>query len=424
MKFFVVVLLACASASAEVRTMTLQQAVAMALTQHPDVLLAKLDQQKAQDQVTIEHDPFAPKLFAGSGAAYTYGFPSSIEGSGPSIVQTRASMALFNRPQKYLVDQAREGVKGAQIDVARRQEEAAYRVATLFLSVEQVARSMETANKRIASLTRVSELMAQRVAEGRELPLESKKANLAVLRAKQQVETLGLDLESGEMSLALAVGLTAADRVQPAAAERAPLGVPDSEQASIEQAVANSNELKSLASNIEGKLLEAKSNRSEWLPKVDLIAQYSLFAKYNYANYFQNFQHNNAQVGASFQFPLLLGHRHSAQASQAELDIAKLRIEEARTRERISADTRSAYSNLKRAEASRELARADLDLAREELSVTLALMDEGRVQVASVEAARATEDEKWLAYYEAQRAAETARLAILRQTGMLQAALK
>jgi hypothetical protein len=51
-------------------------------------------------------------------------------------------------------------------------------------------------------------------------------------------------------------------------------------------------------------------------------------------------------------------------------------------------------------------------------------MDEGRVTLASVEAARATEDEKWLAYYETQRAAETARLNILRETGMLQASLK
>ena len=424
MKSFFLVLLTYAVASAEVRTLTLQQAVAMALTQNPDVLLAKLDQQKAQQQVTIAHDPFAPKLFAGSGAAYTYGFPASIDGSGPSIIQTRASMALFNRPQKYLLDQAKEGIKGAEIDVARRQEEVAYRVATLFLSVEQISRSIEAAGRRTASLMRVSELMTQRVAEGRELPLEAKKANLAILRAKQQMETLALDLESGEISLALAVGLTAADRVQPAAAERAPVGVPESEQASIDQAVANSSELKGLQSSIESKVLQGKSNRSEWLPKVDLIAQYALFGKYNYANYFQTFQHNNAEIGASIQFPILLGHQHSALASQADTDIAKLRIEAARTRERISADTRAAYGNLRRAESGRELARADLDLAREELSVTLALMDEGRVPLASVEAARAAEDEKWLAYYEAQRAAETARLNILRQTGMLEAALR
>jgi outer membrane protein TolC len=424
MKYFVLILLTCAALSAEVRTMTLQQAVALALTQNPDVLLAKLDQQKARAEVTIAHDPFAPKLFAGSGAAYTYGFPASIDGSGPSIIQTRGSMALFNRQQKYLVDQAQESARGAQIDTARRQDEVAYQVATLFLNVEQMMQSLEVAKRRIDSLARVRDLTAQRVTEGRELPLESKKANLAVLRAQQQMEAMTLDLDAGETSLALAVGETASDRVQAATAQRPPVNVPATEQDSVDQAVANSNELKSLQSSVDAKMLEVKSYRAAWLPKVDLLAQYELFGKYNYANYFQKFQHNNAEIGASIQFPILLGHRASAQAAQADADIEKLRIEATRTRERLSADTRAAYGNLKRTEAARDVARADLDVAREELTVLLAQMDEGRVLLAAVEAARATEDEKWVAYYDTQRAAELARLNVLRLTGTLEAALK
>jgi hypothetical protein len=41
-----------------------------------------------------------------------------------------------------------------------------------------------------------------------------------------------------------------------------------------------------------------------------------------------------------------------------------------------------------------------------------------------VDETRATENEKWLAYYEAQHAAEVARLNVLRQTGTLEAALR
>lgn len=424
MKSFMLVLLTCVAASAEVHTLTLREAVAMALAQNPDLLLARLDQQKARDQVTIVHDPFAPKIFGGSGAAYTSGYPSGLDGSAPSIVQARAVMALFNRPQKYLVAQTQEGVRGAGIDTARRQEEVVYRVATLFLDVEQMAHSLEAAGRRVESLTRVRDLTAQRVTEGRELPLESKKANLAVLRAAQQVEALTLDLESGESTLALALGLGSGDRVRAATAERPPVGLPDSEQASIDQAVANSNELKSLASSLESKQLEVKSYRAAWLPKVNLVGEYALFGRYNYGNYFRAFQRNNGQIGASIEFPLLLGRSSSAQASQAEAEISKLKIEAARTRERIAADTGAAYRNLKRTEAARDVARAELDLAREELTVTLAQMDEGRVPLAAVEAARAAEDEKWLAYYDAQRAAELARLNILRQTGTLEAALR
>jgi outer membrane protein TolC len=416
--------LLCAPAFAEVRTVTLREAIDLAVRQNSDLLLARLDQQRARYQVTIAHDPFAPKVFAGSGAAYTYGYPSSIDGSAPSIVQSRASMALFDRPQRYLEMQAKEAVHGTEIETAKRQEEVVYRVATLFLDVEETARSLEAAGRRAETLARVVELTAQRVAEGRELPIESKKANLAVLRAKQQLESLSLDLDAGETTLALALGLGEGDRARPALAERTPVSVPDSEQASIDQALAHSNELKSFESSMAAKELEVKSARAEWLPKIDLVGQYALFAHYNYVNYFQKFQTNNLELGASISFPLLLGHRSSAVAAQAQVDIAKLRIQSTQTRERITGDTRAAYNNLKRTEAVRDVARADLDLAREELTVALAQMDEGRVPLASIEAARATEDEKWLAYYEAQHAAEIARFNVLRQTGMLEAALK
>jgi len=95
-----------------------------------------------------------------------------------------------------------------------------------------------------------------------------------------------------------------------------------------------------------------------------------------------------------------------------------------RTRARITNDLRAAYQDLKRAEMAREVARADLDLAREELTLDLAQMDEGRMPLAKVEAARATEDEKWLAYYESQHTAELARLNVLQRTGTLDALMR
>jgi outer membrane protein len=247
---------------------------------------------------------------------------------------------------------------------------------------------------------------------------------LAVLRASQHADGLAEDLMTAESNLAGALGFGADDLARPAPEERAPLVVPASEEASIEKALEGSNELKRLQSNIQAKMLEIKSYRAERLPKVNLVAQYSLFAKYNYQDYFTKFQRNNAQVGASIEIPLIVGRTSSAESAQSEADIAKLRIEITRTRTRITSDLRIAYQNLRRSEAARDVARADLDLTREELTIDLAQMDEGRLPLATVEALRATENEKWLAYYETQHAAEVARLNVLRQTGTLETALR
>src|SRR5579885_294914 len=115
-KSAVFALMACC-AFAEVRTMTLREAVDLALTQNPDIVLARLDQQKAREQVTIARDPFIPKVYLGSGAAWTSGFPANIQGEAPSILNVKTQMALFDRPQSYQIAAANENLRGAAIDV-------------------------------------------------------------------------------------------------------------------------------------------------------------------------------------------------------------------------------------------------------------------------------------------------------------------
>ena len=412
------------TAAAEVKTLTLRQALDLALAQSPDLMMARLEQQKARNQVIVTRDPFVPKVFAGSGAAWTTGFPNSIEGSAPSIFQAKTVMSLYDRPLSYQVAQANEALRAAEIDVGRRQDEVVYRVASLYLDAGHAARSLQAAEREAANLARVRELVEARVAEGRALPIESKRAVVDVLRAKQHVDSLSLDLTNAETSLALVLGLGADDRVR-ATEEPASFTVPASEEASIEEALETSRELKRLESSMQSKMLEIKGYRSARLPKIDLVAQYSLFAKYNYQDYFPTaFKRNNAQLGASFEIPLLVGRASSAYASQAEAEVARLRIDFSRTRSRITSDLRRAFQEVKRAESARDLARADLDVAREQVTIDLAQLDEGRLPLAAVETARAIENEKWLAYYDGQHTVELARLNVLRQTGTLSAALK
>jgi outer membrane protein TolC len=425
MKAFAVFLLFSFSAGAEVRVMTLKQVIALALEQNPDVVLARLDRQKARAQVVIAHDPFTPKVFAGSGAAWTYGFPSSIDGNAPSIVQAKTQMSIFDRPQSYVVAQANEAARGADVDISLKQDEAAYRVASLFLDAEQASRSLAAAEREVEDLARVKELVEARVNEGRELPIESKKANLNVLRTRLRSDGLSSELFNAETALAAALGLGAEDRVRASTEERAALETPASEDASIQKALEESRELRKLESNLQIKTLEIKGFQAQRLPKINLVAQYSLLARYNnFQDYFQKFSRNNVELGASFEIPVLAGRASKAYAQQSETDAAKIRVEVSRTRNRITTDVRRAYQDLRRADNTREVARADLDLAREQLSIDLAQYDEGRTPMAKVEASRATENEKWLAYYDAQHTAELARLNVLRQTGTLVAALK
>jgi outer membrane protein len=424
MKLFATLCIFALCAAAETKTLTLRQAIDLAMEQNPDVLLARLDQQKARDQILVAKDPFKPKVYGGSGLAWSSGYPISIDGNPPSIFEARTDMALFDRSQSFKIGQAKEGLRGAGIDVTKRQEEAVYKVASLFLDAEQAARSMAGAQKQVENLARVKELIDARVAEGRDPKLESMKANLNMMRAKNAAEILAVNLINAETTLAQILGMGADDRVRAAQEERAAIVLPVSEEASIEEALEHSPDLRRLESNMQAKTLEIKSFHAARLPRVMVVAQENIFAKYNYTAYNFSFRRSNTELGVSIEVPLLVGRSSQAFAREAESDVAKLRVEVGRTRSRIAADLRRAYQEVKSAESARELARVDLEYTREELNVDLAQYAEGKLPLATVEAMRATENEKFLTFYVSQQTAERARLNVLRMTGTLLAALK
>ena len=413
------------AAHAEVHQMTLRQAVGMAVKQNPDIALARLDEENARQAVRVAKDPFAPRVTVGSGLAYSNGFPMSIEGSAPSIVQAHASQYLFNRPQSFAVAQAKEDVRGAGIGVAGKRDEVAYRTAGLYLDAERAARVGELARKDAASLEKVLETVQALVQEGRALPLAGKQAVFQVARARQIAEELDAERETAETALALVLGFSADDRVHPVEEQRPAPALPPSEEQAIQSAMESNKDLRKLQSQIASKGLEARGHNAARLPRVDLVAQYGLFAKFNnYEQYFTKFQRNNGQIGLSFQLPLFTGPGVGAQLAQTQADITHLRIELNNTRNRVSSDLQKSFRDVKKAETAAEVARLDLEVAREQLSVYLAQMQEGRAGLRQVEEARILENDKWIAFYDAQYAMEKARWNVLRLTGDLVAQLE
>jgi len=405
--------------------MNLPQAVDRALQQNPEIAMARLDEVKAQAAVRVQKDPFSPHVYFGSGLAYTNGFPMSIDGAAPSVVQGRVTESLFNRQQSYVVARTKEEARGAGIAASAKKDEIAFRTATLFLDAERAARAGEMARKELESSQKVLATVENRVQEGRELPLESKRAALNLARARQIADSLDADRETAETLLAIVLGYGAGDRVQPAAGERTAPPIPASEEAAVESALQSSKELRRLESQIAAKGLEGRAAKAARLPHADLVAQYGLFATFNhYQDYFLKYQRNNGEIGVSFVLPLLLGPAVSATAAEADAETSKLRIQLANTRNQITADTHQSYREVRKAEAQRDVARLDLEVAREQVSVNLSLLQEGRILFSQVEESRIAESGKWIAFYDAQYAAERARWTLARQTGDLLTALQ
>lgn len=404
---------------AEDHTLTLRQVVDLATRQSPDIALARLDEAKARAAIGTARAPFLPRVTVGSGLAYSNGFPMSIEGSAPSVVQAAADQYLFNRPQSYEVAQAREDARGAAFVVASRRDEVAYRVASLYLDAERATRVGALAQKSIADQQTILNTVRAQASEGRALPLAEKQAELNLARAQQTAETLDDDRATAETALAIALGFPAEDRVRTVPEDRPAPPLPASEEAAIQSAVETNPDLRHIESEIASKQLQIKGEKAERLPRADLIAQYAMLAKFNnYAEFFNHFQRNNGQIGVAFRLPLF-SPGVSSETAATQIDINHLKIELASTRNRLSSDLQSAFRNVKKAETGARVAQLDLDVAREQLSVDLSRFQEGRLPMSEVEAARVSENDKWVAFYDAQYALERARWNVLRLTGKL-----
>jgi outer membrane protein TolC len=418
------ILFAAGIGFAEDHALTLRQAVDIALKQNLDVAMARLEEAKAQAGVRVAKDPFTPKVFAGSGAAKVWGYPASIEGAAPSIVQARTDMALFNRPKSYELARVRENARGAALSTQAKSDEVVYQTAGLFLDAQQMARSAASLKLEAESLERVGENVRLRIEEGRDIPLEAKRVAVDLARARQRHDALAADLDYTQASLAVVLGFPAGDRVRPVDDGQTPLQIPETESAARELALQNNKEIRRLESQLQAKGFEMKEYESARLPSIDLVAQYSLFAKSNYQAFFNTFQRNNAEVGAAITVPLLVGSASKGLLTQVQTDVMELRTQMNQSRNRIDLDTQRSYQEMEKANSARDVAKLDLDFAREQVSVLLAQLEEGRATQQRVDDARLVEQEKWIAYYEAQHALERARLDLLRETGTLAAALR
>lgn len=413
------------SLAAETRTLTLKQAVDLALEQNPDLVLARLDEIKANQAIRAARDPFVPKLYVGSGLAYTYGFPMSIDGSAPSIIQARAVGSLYDKAKSLKLAEEQENARTARIGTEGRREEVAERVAIAYLDADRAARLARVAAKQIDALTQVLEATKVRVAEGRAIRLDEMRSELERERARERARLLESDARFAQTQLSILIGGGADDRVE-TSLELAPLtGLPESEPAAVKLALDSSTELKRLQSAMVAQGFNLQIERASRLPKIDLVAQYGLFAKFNnFDQYFNRFQRNNAQLGLSFQLPVLGGTAPGAASATAQAEVSRLRTEMGRVRNRTSYETQRAYQAVTNAERARELARLELEVQRENVAVTLARQENGRATLADVEQARFAEGERWITYYDTQSQLERAKVALLRWSGALLVALR
>jgi outer membrane protein TolC len=156
------------------------------------------------------------------------------------------------------------------------------------------------------------------------------------------------------------------------------------------------------------------------------VSIYSVLAKYNFNNYtniIQNFRYNNLNAGINVNMPIFSSKtRASIALAQANLDASKIYLSNTRTQ--VSAEVRQRSRKVQQTEATKEVARLELQLAQQNVALLQSKFGEGEANLRDMERARLDENEKWMAYLDANFRRQQAQLELLKTAGQVDKVLQ
>jgi outer membrane protein TolC len=405
--------------------LTLKRSIEMALQNSKDIRLARIQARVADNAENLTKAAFLPNLYAGSGAGYTYGLPETPGGRPPSIFSLTYTEEVLNGPLRGLAKEQEEQAKAQRLLLEDTRNLVMDRVATSYLELVKVRHSLELLRKEKESAEKIVDVTQERQGEGYELPTEVTKAQLTKAQVVQRILQLEGRQDELEVYLRdqLGLGMDQAIEVTP---EELP-GSAEQEGANLVALASQGNTSIAFAeSDVKAKEFRLAGEKKGYWPTLQLVAIYDVLAKYNFRNYsniYNNFTYSNLNAGINVNVPIFSATtRANIALAQANLDVAKLNLANKRTQ--VSAEIRQRSRKVQETDAAKEVARLELQLAQQNVAVLQSQLGEGKANLRDVEKARLDENEKWMAYLDANFQRQQAQLELLRTAGQLEKVLE
>jgi outer membrane protein len=406
------------SSAATPVVLTLKRAIEMALQNSKDIQVAKIQARVADHAAQITKAQFMPNLYAGSGAGYTYGIPETPGGRAPAIFNVTYTEQVFNEPLRGQAKEMQEQSNSQKIVLQDARNDVIARTAMSYLELGKVQHSLELLRKERESAEKILQVTQERQGEGFELPVEVTKAQLTKAQVTQRILQLEGREDELEVFLRYQLGLADSQEIQ-VTPEELPGEAEQAGDNLVAMALTNNTGLQLAQSDVRAKEFRLKGEKRGYLPTLELVSVYSVLGKYNnYDQYFNSFQRNNFNAGVNVQVPIFSAHVKAAVGlAQVNLDAARAVL--GNKKSEVSAEVRQKTRRVREMDAAKEVARLELQLAQQNVSVLQAQFGEGKLNLREMEKARLNENEKWMAYLDANFQKQQARLELLKSAGQL-----
>jgi len=394
-----------------------RQAVELAVKR--SAIVSTVEQNRAHQAYLEAVRMYIPQLIAGSGLAYSWGFPLSIEGSAPAIISVNATGYLINFGHREAVRAAHTEWDATAFSAEDRRQQAILDTALTYIQLDRSATALSLLRQQEQEAVRAEQITAERVQAGVTAQLELTRARLATARVRMSIAQVEGNVDVLRNLLAQLTGVSAAGIET--VTESIPQFPQISQSEDLASKAASTNPAVKLAfAHADAKQMSARGEHKQLLPAIDFVGQYGLFSTYNnYQEFFREFQRNNGVIGVAIRFPIFnMSQRARAAAADAEAVQARHQAEEARNK--VSNQTRKLQHDITQLAAAQEVARLEYQLARAEVDAVQIKVQAGTATLRDEADARLAEGQKYSAYLDASYQWEQAQMQLLRSTGELE----
>lgn len=401
------------------QSVTFRQAVELALQHSGLMAMASADEIRAREGYLEARDMFLPQLTVGSGLAWTYGFPLSIEGSAPSIVNVNAQNYLFNPAQHEFVRAAHRSWDAASYLSQDRKNQVILETAADYAELDMFTSTLNILHQQQSAAAEAERITNERVQAGVDSQLEMTRAKLEAAKVEMKIAESQGDADVLRTRLSQLTGLPL-DSIH-TVSESIPR-LPEISQGDdlINEAVNSSPLVKQADQQARAKEFSAKGEHKMNYPAVDFVAQYGLFSKANnFQDFFTRFQRNNATVGVAIRFPFLnYSQRAHAEAADEEALVARKQADA--VKDQVTSDTLKLQRSLRQLQAAKEVARLEHEIAEADVESAHVRVQAGQTSPKDEDLARVKEQESYVSFLEASDSLDKAEMQLLKSTDQIQ----
>lgn len=408
-----------AKAAAAASAISFHQAMSLALQRSGLVSIARLNQLRSFAAYKEARNHYIPQLVVGSGLGYSYGFPLTLEGSAPSVVNFNSTQSLFNLSLRQSIKAAKIDWKAQSFDIQDKSNQVLLDTALTYEQLNNVGQKLTALQKAQTAAEKGEYISQQRLKEGVGSQLDLTKSQLIAARIRLRIAEAQGQQDVLREHLASLTGMTPAEiAIQGDTIPELPLISQDDDYSA--RAAQNSPAVHLAEQKAAAADANAKAEHRGTLPFADLASQYAYLARFNnYDQYFLKYTPNNAAVGLNLKWPFL-NYVQKARAQGADADAMIAHKQADLTKNQVSENALKLQRSIRQLQAALDVAKLDWQVSQGELEAIGPRLQTGTATLRDQQSADLEMNEKYAAYLDSKFLLTQAELQLLRISGELE----